>query len=120
MSAAKHTPGPWRSVDMGQHTTRIIDADSNVIADVYGELNKPISAKQRTIHAALIASAPDLVAERGALRAQVQELRVALQALLSAPIIYEGNDYETIAESTLDSVAPLAAKAEAALARVQP
>lgn len=71
--AATHTPGPWTD-DGISGATLIVHSQWGEVARVPNNGDE----MQRNANAALIASAPDLLAERDALRADVAQLQLEL------------------------------------------
>lgn len=79
MSAHTHTPGPWKVWENPiAWNPAILDSAGNTIATASAP-----SHERAVANARLIASAPDLLAERDALRAQNATLRAALEGLLA-------------------------------------
>ena len=65
---AKHTPGPWKKQDLGEHprypdwhSYAIRDSKTNVCLAVVGKVDRYFE-KNNDANAALIAAAPDLLA----------------------------------------------------------
>lgn len=79
VAARAHTPGPW---EVAHHGTM----PGNTSIEVQTETGLPVAVMSycgsAEANAALIASAPDLLAERDALKAQVERLRAACQFAL--------------------------------------
>jgi hypothetical protein len=64
VSAAKHTPGPWRVGGIWAGVTRFVETsepESRLIAEVRGN-KSPEEHEERDANARLIAAAPDLLA----------------------------------------------------------
>ena len=99
----KHTPGPWRSDVQGSDGDQVFSANGMIVADC--KWTAEVFDK-RVANAALIASAPDLLAERDRLLQVNAELVAAL---------------ETIANSTCDHGPGFCARdsARAALAKAK-
>ena len=60
MTAAKHTPGPWRVGPVDD--TRVEDANGNEVAQIDGDYNQPDTWPLMEANARLIAAAPDMLA----------------------------------------------------------
>lgn len=115
MSEGKHTPGPWEMISgTDEHGCNSIveilspyepDAQFQV-ALTNGPWDMDGNASEECIaNARLIAAAPDMLA--------------IIKEILHAEIIYTGAIEESIAACGLDSVAPLKAKIEAAIAKAE-
>ncbi len=99
MSAPKHTPGPWR---ISEYNNGDIVGPSNGVSSVivakmphwWPGASGHASQDLQAANAALIALAPDLLAERDALLAQVSQLRAAVNVAQ--------NDCDTIAGEIVD------------------
>ena len=103
----KHTPGPWIVED----DYAILSSSGDYIASV----------RDNPANAALMATAPDLLAERDRLKAANAELVDALEALLHARIIYDGGgDEKSIDDAGQSTTEPLAIQARAAIAKARP
>lgn len=72
----KHTPGPWRSDVQGSDGDQVFSANGMIVADC--KWTAEVFDK-RVANAALIASAPDLLAERDRLASINAELVAALE-----------------------------------------
>lgn len=84
MNTTKATPGPWHHVKTGQYANHIIAADIGrtlYIAKVFGSGGENGCAWQEidSANAALIASAPALLAENQRLREALLQVIAALQ-----------------------------------------
>ena len=83
-----HTPGPWRVEPRQAHGTRVTAiapvawCGTNMSVGANG--CQSISEKQAYANARLIAAAPDLLAERDALRARVAELEAEHDQLVKS------------------------------------
>lgn len=80
---ANHTRGPWRVVERPEQGTAngrriVVQSPGSIIADC--DWNSPATNRA---NAELIASAPTLLAERDALRAEVAKLRNALTRVVA-------------------------------------
>lgn len=80
----KHTPGPWTIYDDGEDGSDIIMAHIDGENSDIAEMSRDLPPAQRKANAALIASAPDLLAERDRLREVNAELVAALEDVTSA------------------------------------
>lgn len=81
----KHTPGPWHveAWDDGARLS-VTAGDTTADGDVIAWIDSVMPAGATEANARLIASAPDLLAQRDEARAQVEALAVALRASADA------------------------------------
>ena len=85
MSAGLHTPGPWFSKREGFSTVYIeARIGGGMIQEIAACGPTAEGSEQQEANATLIASAPDLLAERDRLKAANAELAEALQKMLDA------------------------------------
>lgn len=112
MDPSTHTPGPWRvtAIPAGNSPTIMFSGSYGVdLIDCTGNDNPPNPAD-----VALMASAPELLAELDALRATVADLRGALESLAECG----AQEHDLDMPCKEDECALCAARA--ALAKVQP